>query len=103
VSAQRKRETVTVDVPGLRDLIDDASHAHPAPWIRALIEDALRAPKRPSTRVSTRRSRTDGAKVTLFLLAHEHEALVLRLQQRYAPDAAVYAQRRWAMSQWIAD
>ena len=76
MSAQRKRETVTVDVPGLRDLIDNASHGHPGPWIRALIEDALQAPKRPSTRVSPRRSRTDGAKVTLFLLAHEHEALV---------------------------
>jgi hypothetical protein len=76
VSTPRKRETVTVDVPGLRDLIDNASHGRPGPWIRALIEDALQAPERPSTRVSARRSRTDGVKVTLFLHAHEHEALV---------------------------
>jgi hypothetical protein len=76
VSTPRKRETFTVDVRGLRDLIDNASNGHPGPWIRALIEDALKAPRRPSTYVSARRSRTDGAKITLFLLAHEHEALV---------------------------
>jgi hypothetical protein len=76
MNVPRKRETITVDVPGLRGRINEASEGRPGPWVRTLIEQALQAPSRPSTRVVARRSRTVGAKTTLFLLPHEHEALV---------------------------
>lgn len=76
MTTTRKRETLTVDVRGLLDDMRKASGGPPGPWVRSLIEQALNAPSRPSTRVSSRRSRTDGAKVTLWLQTDEHQALV---------------------------
>jgi hypothetical protein len=76
MTTTRKRETLTVDVRGLLDDIRKISGGPPGPWVRSLIEQALNAPPRPSTRVSARRSRTDGAKVTLWLQTDEHQALV---------------------------
>jgi hypothetical protein len=76
MTTTRKRETLTVDVRGLLDDLRKASGGPPGPWVRSLIQQALNAPPRPSTRVSARRSRTDGAKVTLWLRTDEHQALV---------------------------
>ncbi|WP_084267440.1 plasmid mobilization relaxosome protein MobC [Azohydromonas lata] len=76
MTTPRKRETLTVDVRGLKEPIAEASGGQPSPWVRSLIEAALQAPSRPSTRVSPRRPHDNGSKLTVWLSTLERQALL---------------------------
>jgi hypothetical protein len=87
MTTPRKRETLTVDVQGLAEPIAQASGGQRGPWVRSLIEAALQVPGRPSTRVSSRRPSSHGKKLTVWLLPHEHQALVAGALQEQMSQA----------------